>query len=202
MLSLSNAREIATQSIQKSQKQYKKHFNAKATPPKFKVGQWVLVRFPQEESGRQRKLSRPWLGPYRIISRDYPDLTVQKVYFPNDGSIQIHQSRVTRCPLKFPASYYWYGNKRKGPGRPPKWVNDLLTTGEDRKMPPDLPETDIESQSEVAEEAEMCDSDSEPVQQGVEAELIPVRTGAEHYGLRRRPKRLMLVDTSARDELV
>ena len=208
MLSLSNAREIATQSIQKSQKQYKKHFDAKATPTKFKVGQWVLVRFPQEESGRQRKLSRPWHGPYRIISRDDPDLTVQKVYFPDDGSIQIHQSRVTRCPLKFPAGYYWYGNKRKGPGRPPKWVNDLLTTGEDREMPPsqtDLPETDIESQSEVAEEAEMCDSDSEPVQQEVEDESIPVRTGAEHYGLRRRvspPKRLMRVDTFARDELV
>ncbi|MCG8620907.1 MAG: hypothetical protein MJE68_02745, partial [Proteobacteria bacterium] len=60
MLSLSSAREIATQSIQKSQKQYKKHYDAKATRTKFKVGQWVLVRFPQEESGHQRKLSRPW----------------------------------------------------------------------------------------------------------------------------------------------
>ena len=68
MLSLSSAREIATQSIQKSQKQYKKHYDAKATSAKFKIGQWVLVRFPQEESGRQRKLSRPWHGPYRIIS--------------------------------------------------------------------------------------------------------------------------------------
>lgn len=48
MLFLSNASEIATQSIQKSQKQYKKHFDATATPTKFKVGQWVLVRFPQE----------------------------------------------------------------------------------------------------------------------------------------------------------
>ena len=56
MLSLSSAREIVTQSIQKSQKQYKKHYDAKATSAKFKVGQWVLVRFPQEESGRQRKL--------------------------------------------------------------------------------------------------------------------------------------------------
>ena len=116
------------------------------------------------------------------------------MYFPDDGSIQIHQSRVTRCPLKFPAGYYWYGNKRKGPGRPPKWVDDLLTTGEDREMPPsqtDLPETDIKSQSEVAQEPEVCDSDSE---QEVEAESIPVRTGAEHYGLRRRvspPKTLM-----------
>ena len=25
------------------------------------------------------------------------------------------------------AGYYWYGNKQKGPGRPPKWVETLLT---------------------------------------------------------------------------
>ena len=35
----------------------------------------------------------------------------------------------------------------------------------------DLPQTDIESLSEVAEKSEVCDSDSEPVQQEVEAEL-------------------------------
>ena len=51
MLSLSSARNIATQSIQKSQQQYKKYYNNKATSTKFRVGQWVLVKFPQEESG-------------------------------------------------------------------------------------------------------------------------------------------------------
>lgn len=35
----------------------------------------------------------------------------------------------------------------------------------------DLPQTDIESLSEVTEKSEVCDSDSEPVQQEVEAEL-------------------------------
>ena len=42
MLSLLSACDIATQSIQKSQKQYKKHYDAKATSTKFKGGQWVL----------------------------------------------------------------------------------------------------------------------------------------------------------------
>ena len=207
MLSLSRAREIATQSIQKSQKQYKKHYDAKATSTKFKVGQWVLVRFPQEESGRQRKLSRPWHGPYRIISRDDPNLTVQKVYFPGGGPIQIHQSRVTRCPLKFPAGYYWYGNKRKGPGRPPKWVDDLLTTGNDEEpcqSKTDELETDVESQLEEPEEPEVKNSDPELMPE-VENESMPARTGTERYGLRRcvsPPKKLMQIDTSARDELV
>ena len=33
------------------------------------------------------------------------------------------------CPKEFPAGFYWYGGKRKGPGRPPKWVDRLLESG-------------------------------------------------------------------------
>lgn len=33
-----------------------------------------MVKFPQDESGGQRKLSRPWHGPYRITSLDNPQL--------------------------------------------------------------------------------------------------------------------------------
>ena len=82
-----------------------------------------MVKFPQDESGAQRKLSRPWHGPYRITSLDNPDVTVVKVYFPQDGTIQIHQLRVQPCLQDLPAGFYWYGGKRSGPGRPPKWVN-------------------------------------------------------------------------------
>lgn len=50
-----------------------------------------------------------------------------KVYFSQDPSIQVHLSQVQCCPLDFPAGYYWYGSKRRGPGRPPKWVDQLLS---------------------------------------------------------------------------
>ena len=140
MLSLSSACDVATQSIQKAQERYKQYHDKKAALTEFKLGQWVLVRFPQEESGRQRKLSRPWHGPYRIISRDDPDLTVQMVYFPDDGPIQVHQSRVTRCPSQFPAGYYWYGDKHRGPRCPPKWVTVLLTTDKGSKRSESQPE--------------------------------------------------------------
>ena len=33
------------------------------------------------------------------------------------------------CPEGFPAGFYWYGGGRRGPGRPPKWVDKLLQTG-------------------------------------------------------------------------
>lgn len=62
---------------------------AKNTPSK--IGDWVLVHFPQEETGEKRKLSRPWHGPYRVLQHNDPDLTVTKVYFPEERQIQIHR---------------------------------------------------------------------------------------------------------------
>ena len=50
MLSLSAVRVLAT--VCKAQARYRKYYE--------------LVRFPAEESGHLRKLSRPWHGPYRI----------------------------------------------------------------------------------------------------------------------------------------
>ena len=127
MLSLSSARELAQQSIRKAQQRCKTQYDKKSMTPDLKIGEWVLVRFPQEETGRNRKLSRPWHGLYRITDRRDPDVSVTKVYFPSEGAIQVYQTRVCKCPLKFPAGYYWYGGKRKGPGRPPKWVDRLLS---------------------------------------------------------------------------
>ena len=53
-------------------------------------------------------------------------MTAVKVYAPQDHSIRVHQARVTRCPMGFPAGYYWYGNRRSGPGRPPKWIDQMV----------------------------------------------------------------------------
>ena len=41
------------------------------------------------------------------------------VYIPEDPTIQVHQSRVCACPIDIPAGHFWYGEERKGPGRPP-----------------------------------------------------------------------------------
>ena len=124
---LSSARALALKFNRKSQQQYKHQHDKKATTPKFCIGDWVLVYFPQDETGKDRKLSHPWHGPYRIISRDDLDVTVKKIYFPDDSQIQIHQSRVQMCPELFPQGFYWYGKRRHGPGRPSKKVQKKLT---------------------------------------------------------------------------
>ena len=162
MLSLSSAREIAAASIQKAQERYKKSYdqniNCGDTP--FRVGEWVLVRFPQDETGGNRKLSRPWHGPYRVVTQTDPDVCVDKVYFPQDGRIRVHQSRVKTCPPNFPAGFYWYGGRRRSPGRPPKWVTSMMSQRLHDNVSSQV-HTEVvnpSSDSSGAQDTESCDS--------------------------------------------
>ena len=125
LTALSEARELAVKSIRKAQQRYKKQYDKKTTPISLKVGDWVFVHFPHEETGKLRKLSRPWFGPYRICSRDGPDVTVIRVYHPGEP-IQVHLLRVVPCPPHLPAGFYWYGAKCKSQDQPPKWVEALM----------------------------------------------------------------------------
>ena len=187
ILSLSSARELAAESISKAQQRYKSFYDRKATEKDYHIGDWVLVRFPQDETGKQRKLSRPWHGPYRIMSRDDPDVSVSKVYFPQEGAIQVHQSRVCPCPSEFPAGYFWYGSKRRGPGHPPKWTEALMQRGQ-------LTGECFAEADDSTEEADaQAGSSDEPTESaGLEAdtctacdEMPPPRTSGR-YSLRRQ----------------
>ena len=71
-----------------------------------------LYIFLLNKLGNYVSCQQPWHGPYRIISRDDSDVTVSKVYFPDDPLLQVHQLRVKECPISFPYGYYWYRKKR------------------------------------------------------------------------------------------
>ena len=119
VLSLAIAQKLAAESIQKVQQ-----YDKKAKIADYCIGDWVMVHFLQEESGALHKLSRPWHGPYPIQRSDGPDATVVKVYFPQDGGIQVHQTQIRHC-TGIPAGFYWYGGKHSGPGQPPKWTSNI-----------------------------------------------------------------------------
>ncbi len=80
VLTLQSARDLAVRTIKKAQDRYKHHYDTGARCTSFKIGDWVFVRFPQEETGRLRKLSRPWHRPYRITTLSGPDVCVTGVY--------------------------------------------------------------------------------------------------------------------------
>ena len=63
MLNLSSARELAAKSLQASQAASKKRYDQGVRVRKYQKGDWVLVKFPSEETGRNHKLSQPWHGP-------------------------------------------------------------------------------------------------------------------------------------------
>ena len=125
-MSLSSARKLAAEAIRQARKKYKGDYDKKTVPRDYRIGEWVLVKFPADETGKMRKLSRPWHGPYRVTEQNNPDVTIVKVYRPQDGAIQVHKTRVIPCPAAFPAGYYWYGDRRSSPGRAPRWVDHLL----------------------------------------------------------------------------
>ena len=172
MVSLSLARKSALENVRRSQRRYKSQYDRKADKYQYRVGDWVLIRFPSDETGKLRKLSRPWHGPYRVVSCDDTNLTAVKVYFPREDAIKVHQTRAKPCPEGFMAGYYWYGSKRKGPGRPPKWVEDVLSDAADR--------TRSEESADVPSE----ENEPEPVDplchSATECDLESHNTAAEH----------------------
>ena len=168
VLTLSTARETTLESIRKAQRRYNEGYDRRADNYSYCVGDWVLIRFPSEETGQLRKLSRPWRGPYRVTSCNETNVTAVKVYFPREDSIQVHQLRVKPCPRGFTAGY---GSKRKGPGRPPRWVQDVLA-GQDSSNPHD---------SLAEQSATVCNST--PVSSAFPASDAPVGTAQQLPGL-------------------
>ena len=188
-MALFSARDLASEPIQAAQQKYKKNYDRKTTVREYRIGDWVLIRFPQEETGAKWKLSRPWHGPYRVVASDDTGVTAVKAYAPQDNSIRVHQARVTRCPMGFPAGYYWYGNRRSGSGRPPKWIDQLVQNSDS------LEATETEPLEQVGETLEEV---GEPPQaetsQFVDEsmELPPVPSRHTQTTTINHPERLML----------
>ena len=97
MLSLSSVRQLAASCLQRAKARYTRSYDQKTQGTTVRMGDWVLIHFPHDESKCWRKLSSPWHGPYRIVDRTDPDVTCVKVYHPQNGPILVHQSRVCHC---------------------------------------------------------------------------------------------------------
>ena len=175
-LSLSSTRELAASNIKTAQKRYKEQYDKRATPVSFKAGDLVLVRFPQEESGKNRKLSRPWHGPYRVIQCVDPDVSVVKQYFPEEGSIQVHQLRVRPCP-QLPTGYYWYGGKRHSSGKVPGWVDKLLSAGSSNDSYDPRMEDAVETRGDNEEQKD--DNDDNEEEDAPVRDELPYKGGSD-----------------------
>ena len=68
---LTQARDVAASTIQTAQTRYKRQYEKNkinnCVAGEHRVGNRILIRFPQDKTGKLRMLSRPWHGPFRSI---------------------------------------------------------------------------------------------------------------------------------------
>ena len=72
-----------------------------------------MVYMPVERTGRNRKLSRPYFGPYRVLKVHPNGLTVRPVDRPNEQSIRVNQDRVS-VQKNCLTSHGWGGDALRG----------------------------------------------------------------------------------------
>ena len=94
---LSRAWTIAREKIQEAQKAQKTQYDRRAKYSSLRVGDQVMVYMPSEVQGKDRKLARPFHGPYQVLSVTPTNAEVTLINRPSDPSIFVSLSHVWPC---------------------------------------------------------------------------------------------------------
>ena len=136
---MSQAWELARQSVGKAQKRQKAFYDKKAREPNFTTGERVFLLKPSETTGASRKFARPFHGPYRITSVEANNACVRRVDRPQDEPILVALQRLRRCPDEV-GDEFWPPDSQKKRGRP-KTVRVSGVDEEDAVEPSTTPPT-------------------------------------------------------------
>ena len=80
-----------------------------------------MIFMRSETTGKDRKLARPYHGPYRVVSLTATNAEVQLIENPKESSIFVALDRLRKCyPEQSNAT--WTGRKRKSTKRGSKSV--------------------------------------------------------------------------------
>ena len=104
--------QLAKKKIQEAQTRQKNNYDKSSSPTKLQVGDRVMVYMPQEKRGKTWKLSRPYHGPYRILSLTQTNAEVWLVDCPDEESIFVSLNRVYPCHSELP-EVSWTGGRVK-----------------------------------------------------------------------------------------
>ncbi|KAL5481622.1 hypothetical protein EMCRGX_G021819 [Ephydatia muelleri] len=118
-----------------------------------------------------------------------------KVYFPDEGHIQVHQNRTTICPRDFPNGYYWYGKSQSSNKPCPQWLDAVLgSVGRPDEGTTDSQQANKELQDQASTEAAAPSPTTEDTSTDVSVENRPPRERTGRYSLREkiRPPRRYL----------
>ena len=142
---MSQAWEVARQSIGKAQKRQKAYYDKRTREPQFVVGERVFLLKPSETTGASRKFARPFHGPYRITGVDVNNAYIRRVDHPQDEPVLVALQRLRRCPDEV-ADEFWPPDRRpkkqvpKSPsGMKAAAVTELDETLAEQQVPPPPP---------------------------------------------------------------
>lgn len=91
---LQEAWTIAHRNIEKAQARQKTYHDRKATEPSYQVGDQVMLYMPAEKSGKNRKLARPYKGPFKIVDVYDTGTQVQDALHPRAKKIRVAWNRI------------------------------------------------------------------------------------------------------------
>ena len=91
--------------LKDAQDMREQYFNRKADDRQFKVGQLVLVKFPQYPLGINKKFYKQWKGPYRVV-RVLSRLNLKVALENGKKSITVHVDRVRALSPKDRESFF------------------------------------------------------------------------------------------------
>ncbi len=109
---LASAWANAKKEIGGAQAAQKRQYDRAAKDPKLRCGDRVMVYMPSEVQGKDRKLARPYHGPYRVLNITPTNAEVVLIDQPRDPPIFVSLSRVRHCYEEM-ADVSWSGPRRK-----------------------------------------------------------------------------------------
>ena len=113
LVNLKTARELALVNIKEAQQKQKTAYDHHSSSSVYKVGDRVMVYMPKEVSGKDRKLARPFHGPFRVVSLTQTNAEVQLVVRPEDPPLFVAIDRLRKCYTEM-TDESWTGRQHRG----------------------------------------------------------------------------------------
>ena len=97
VLKLSNAWSIAKEKVERAQDTQKSQYDKHTRRTEVQVGDRVMVFMPSRVQGKDRKLARPYHGPYSVLKVTPTNAEVALIDRARNPSIFVSLTRIRRC---------------------------------------------------------------------------------------------------------
>ena len=105
-LKFNEAQGLAQDNIRSAQRQQKAYNDRQSRPPRFNIGERVLVYMPAAKETKAYKFARPFHSPYRIAEQSDIGVTVHPIDKPQTKPIRVTYNRIRHCCDSLPNKFW------------------------------------------------------------------------------------------------